>query len=200
MKMKARVSAQNLPGTWGFGLWNEPFSFLRSHEGFVPRVPALPEAAWFFYASPQNDLSLRDDMPGNGLLAATFRSRRIPFLLLGLGSPFLALSVIPGAAQIVRRMLRRVIHQDAASINTDVTGWHEYGMEWDKEQVSFKLDGKELYRTKISPFGPLSLVIWIDNEHAALPPKGRLRLGPLPNPETAWLEIKEFSMLANPAT
>ena len=49
-------------------------------------------------------------------------------------------------------------------------------------------------QTNISPNGPLSLVIWVDNQYAALPPRGRLRYGTLPNPEPAWLEIRELSI------
>jgi hypothetical protein len=194
MQLKARASAENLPGTWGFGLWNEPFSFLRSHEGFVPRLPALPQAAWFFFASQQNDLSLRDDLPPNGFLAATFKSRRIPFPLLGLASPILALALIPGIARLVRKALRPMIRQDAALIATDVTEWHDYRLNWDTTQVNFSLDGKDIFHTNTSPFSPMSLVIWIDNEYAALPARGSLRIGSLPNPETAWLEIKDFSI------
>ena len=82
MSLQARVSAPDIPGTWGFGLWNDPFSFLIAYGGGVPRLPALPEAAWFFHASPHNYLSLRDDLPGSGFLAATFHSKKVPFLLL----------------------------------------------------------------------------------------------------------------------
>jgi hypothetical protein len=82
LRLQARVSAQELPGTWGFGFWNDPFSFLIGAQGMVPRLPALPDAAWLFYASPQNYLSFRDDLPAYGFLAATFRSLPInPFWL-----------------------------------------------------------------------------------------------------------------------
>jgi hypothetical protein len=88
-KLEARLSAQDLPGTWGFGVWNEPFSFLIAYGGKLTRFPTLPQAAWFFHASPQNYLSFRDDLPANGLLAATFHSKNIPTILLTLASPAL---------------------------------------------------------------------------------------------------------------
>jgi hypothetical protein len=50
------------------------------------RLPALPNTAWFFFASPPNYLSLRDDLPAQGALAAVFRSPRLPASLLVLGA------------------------------------------------------------------------------------------------------------------
>lgn len=195
LSLQARVSAQDLPGTWGFGLWNDPFSFMLAYNRMVPRFPALPDAAWFFHASPQNYLSLRDDLPASGFLAATFSSKKVPAALLALASPALALTLIPGVAQFVRKLLRRVIQQDSALIHTNVTEWHEYILEWDTGQVRFRLDGADIKHMKIVPHGPLSLVLWIDNQYAALPPAGRLKYGTLPNPEPAWLEIREITPL-----
>lgn len=195
LSLQARVSAQMIPGTWGFGLWNEPFSFLLAKSQVVPRLPALPEAAWFFHASPQNYLSIRDDLPANGFLAATFSSKKVPTTLLALASPVLALTLFPRTIQGIRRLLRRVVRQDASQIHTRVTEWHVYSLEWDIGHVRFKMDDMDILQTDISPSGPLSLVIWIDNQYAALPPNGRLRYGTLPNPESAWMEIKEISLM-----
>ena len=103
LSMEARVSAQVLPGTWGFGLWNDPFSLMLAYNKLVPRLPTFPDAAWFFHASPENYLSIRNDLPANGFLAATFRSKKMPFALLALASPILALAFIPGFAQLVRQ-------------------------------------------------------------------------------------------------
>ena len=194
MSLQARVSAPDIPGTWGFGLWNDPFSFLIAYGGVVPRLPALPEAAWFFHASPHNYLSLRDDLPGSGFLAATFNSKKVPFLLLAVAAPLMAFSFLPGAAQAVRKWLRRLVHQDAALVDTSITEWHLYGMEWTSTKVRFSLDGMSILETGISPSSPLSLVIWVDNQFAALPPKGRLRYGTLPNLEPAWMELRELSI------
>jgi hypothetical protein len=193
----ARVSAQDLPGTWGFGLWNDPFSFLIAYSGIVPRLPSLPDAAWFFHASSQNYLSLRDDIPASGFLAATFNSKKVPTGLLVLASPLLALTLIPVTAQLVRRQLRRVIYQDSVLIDTNVTEWHEYQMEWEDDQVRFHLDGIDILQTKVAPNSPMCLVIWVDNQYAALPPRGRVKYGTLPNPEPAWLEIRHLLIQKN---
>ena len=58
LSLRARLSASNLPGTWGFGLWNDPFGFAIGFGGTRRRLPALPNTAWFFHASPENYLSL----------------------------------------------------------------------------------------------------------------------------------------------
>jgi hypothetical protein len=194
LSLSARVSAQDIPGTWGFGLWNDPFNFLLAYNKVVPRLPTLPDAAWFFHASAHNYLSFRDDLPASGFLAATFSSRKVSTLGLVLASPILALTLIPGTAQLVRSALRRPVRQDAFQIHTSVTEWHAYSMEWVDGQVRFTLDGADLMRTNITPNGPLCLVIWVDSRYAALPPGGRLRYGTLPNPEPAWLEIRELSI------
>ena len=195
LSLQARVSSAQLPGTWGFGLWNDPFSVLIAYNKVVPRFPTLPDAAWFFHASPQNYLSFRDDLPACGFLAATFSAKKMPSLKLILASPILALSLIPFSSQWVRGVLRRVIHQDASLIDTNVSDWHDYILEWDIGKVKFCLDGEVILMTETAPRGPLSLVIWVDNQYAALPPSGRLRYGSLPNPEPAWLEIRDFYIL-----
>jgi hypothetical protein len=190
--LQARVSAENLAGTWGFGLWNDPFSFLLSYHQAAPRLPALPNAVWFFYASPESYLSLGENLPANGLLAATFSSSNLPIALLALFAPTLIFSLVPGAAQGVRRLFRYWVRQDAEQLQARQVEWHRYRIEWETEQVRFYLDEVELLRTSIVPRPPLSLVIWIDNQYAAFPPRGRLKYGYLPHSEPAWLEIKDF--------
>ncbi len=59
--LRARLSKADLPGTWGFGLWNDPFGLSLGFGGKPARLPALPQTAWFMHASPPNWLSLQDD-------------------------------------------------------------------------------------------------------------------------------------------
>ena len=160
----------------------------------MPRFPTLPDAAWFFHASPHNYLSFRNDLPASGFMAATFASLKVPAGILALASPLLAFTLVPGTARVIRGLLRRVIHQDAALIETNVMDWHEYLMEWETDLVRFNVDGMVIFQTNVSPAGPLSLVIWIDNQYASLPPKGRLKFGSLPNLDLAWMEIRELSI------
>lgn len=192
--LQARASANDLPGTWGFGLWNDPFSLSLGLSGGARRFPALPNASWYFFASPPNYLSLRDDLPAQGALAATFESPRWPAAALALGSPALALLALPPVARWLRRLGRSVVRQASEQIHLDPTDWRAYTLSWRAEAVTFAIDGATVLETSIAPRGPLGLVLWIDNQYAAFPPGGRLAYGTLPNPGPAWIELKEMSV------
>jgi hypothetical protein len=189
LALRARASASSLPGTWGFGLWNDPFGFSLGFGG-NQRLPALPNTAWFFFASPENYLSLRDDLPSSGPLAASFRSPHWPAWRYVLAAPLLPLLALPFMARPLRRLGRRTIHQDATSLALDPADWHTCRLDWEIDQVNFSLDGLTVLQTPVSPLGPLGLVLWIDNQYAALPPNGRLAYSTLANPELAWVEIE----------
>jgi hypothetical protein len=60
LSLRCRVSQPNLPGTWGFGFWNDPFTVSLGLQGMARRLPALPNACWFFHASAENHLSFTD--------------------------------------------------------------------------------------------------------------------------------------------
>jgi hypothetical protein len=193
LKLRARVSASNLPGTWGFGLWNDPFGSLLGSGGTVRRLPSLPNAAWFFHASPPNWLSLRDEVPAQAFFAGTINSTKIPTLFLApvlLSSPFLAIRPI---SRLLRKLAAKVIRQEATAVSVDVTEWHDYSINWLCESIEFSLDGDTILQTIFSPDHPIGLVIWIDNQFAAWSPVGRLSYGTLINP-AAWLEIESFEM------
>ena len=190
LRLQARASATEIPGTWGFGVWNDPFSASLGLGGADRRLPALPEAAWFFYASPANYLSFRDDLPAQGFLAATFRSVRVPPVLMALGSPLLISLLLPGINRLARLTVRNLVHQDASRIAIDPTGWHMYDLIWTAEAVQMRVDENTLLGTRITPRSPLGLVLWVDNQYAAWTPNGKVRLGSLANPEAAWIEIK----------
>lgn len=193
LQLHARASAADIPGTWGFGLWNDPFNLSLGLGGGTRRFPALPQAAWFFFASPQNYLSFRDDLPANGLIAQTFRSRNLPTALLAVAAPSFPLLLWPQLAQKLRPFFRRWIREDSFAPGVDVTQWHHYTIDWQKERVTFKVDDQTI-ATGISPQAPLGLVIWADNQYAAFPPDGKLSYGTLENPEPAWLEIEALSL------
>ena len=191
LRLRARLSASNLPGTWGFGLWNDPFGFAIGFGGTRRRLPALPNAAWFFHASPENYLSLLNDTPPNGFFAGTFRSPRWPSPLLTpalLALPLLALRPV---SRLLRRLASRLVRQDGGAVSVDVTHWHDYSIHWQADVVLFLVDGVEILRTPLAPRGPLGLVLWTDNQYAAWRPDGRLGYGTVENP-AAWLEIENI--------
>jgi hypothetical protein len=196
-RLQARLSDASIPGTWGFGLWNDPFGFSIGFGGKKRRLPTLPQAAWFMHASPPNWLSFRDDplpgsnriVPASGFFAGTFRSPRIPALLFAPGLLALPFVALRSFSRLVRKLASRFIKQDGAGLQVEVTRWHEYSIQWLEAGCLFSVDGSEILRTPISPRPPLGLVIWIDNQFAAWTPEGRLGYGVLGN-AAVWMEIE----------
>jgi hypothetical protein len=220
LSLSARTSSDSIPGTWGFGLWNDPFGMSLGFGGRPFRVPALPNAVWFFGASKESYLSFRESRlewneertlrrrqlkdasttlrsaqrgVANGFLAQTFRAPRFHPLLIpaGLSLPF--------SRKTMRRLLSRVIVEDAIELSrvdlpVALTGWHRYSLEWSPNRVSFEVDQVQVFESTVSPNPPLGLVIWIDNQYAAFTPEGRIGFGILENPEPAWLEVKDISI------
>ncbi|MFO7583546.1 MAG: hypothetical protein R6W69_02360 [Anaerolineales bacterium] len=216
LSLRCRVSEPNLPGTWGFGFWNDPFTVSLGLQGMARRLPVLPNACWFFHASAENHLSFTDSnisrfwrkpptsgdveaqkMPASGFLAQTFSSPRIPSPLLApgiLGSPLLLSR--PLSRWLRANIAGRLIREDAQRLSVDVTEWHEYRLKWDTNCVEYVMDGEKIFETQISPKGPLGLVIWIDNQYAAWRPNGSLGMGVLANPP-AWMEIEGLEVSAS---
>lgn len=192
LSLKARASAQMLPGTWGFGLWNDPFSFSLGLGGASRRLPALPNAAWFFFASPPNYLSLHDDLPAEGATAGVFQSPIIPAPLLALGTPGLPLLAWPPTARQLRRLARGLVRQDTASLSHDPTAWHKYTIHWSTKLVTFLVDDTVVFESPIVPRRPLGLVLWVDNQYMAFPPDGKLKMGTLANEVESWIEVADL--------
>ncbi len=197
LELRARVSAPDLPGTWGFGFWNDPFNASFGLGGTARRLPALPNAAWYFHASPPNYLALRDDHPAAGFLAALFSAANIPPLAFLPALPLLPLLTWKPAARLLRRAARRLIHEDAAALDVDPAAWHTYCLELRPGHAAFAIDGDLCFESAVSPRPPLGLVIWIDNQYAAFHPDGRLRTGTLAASADAWLEITGIHITAD---
>ena len=195
LSLSARVSAEDIPGTWGFGFWNDPFSFSLGLGGGIRRFPALPNTAWFFHASSENHLSFQENKPAQGFLAQTFQSPSIPPALLALGSPFVSLLALSWSARIIRPILGRFVKDDSVLIHTDVTKWHHYALQLERSLVGFKVDDCEIFQTSVVPMNPLGFVIWIDNQFASFPPNGKLTFGTMDSPQSAWLEVKDLQII-----
>lgn len=190
--LDARSADIAIPGTWGFGLWNDPFSFSLGLGGGSRRFPALPNAAWFFFASEPNYLSIRDELPACGQLAAVFRSAYIHPAILAMFSPLLPGLLIPALARKARRLLRAWIQQDSVSLDHDPTNWTQYKIHWELETTRFYVNDQPILETKINPNGPLGFVLWIDNQYASLPPDGQFAYGTLPNSDSLWIEVRHI--------
>lgn len=188
LSLHARTSAESLPGTWGFGLWNDPFGLSIGYGGNPFRFPALPNAIWFFHASMENYLSFSEN-PGNGFLAQVFRAPAFPIGQLakvGLTLPF--------SRKIARGVMSEIIEEDGIRLGVDVTEWHKYSFEWSPERSVFWVDENLVLETSVSPRPPLGLVLWIDNQFAAWRPDGKVGFGVLKLTEPAWLEVKDLAV------
>jgi len=193
ISLSARTSSNNILGTWGFGLWNDPFGLSIGYGGKPFRMPALPNAVWFFGASEENYLSFKEPIPStqpatNGFLAQSFRSPKFhpQLILAGLALPF--------SRKTTRWLMSQVIGEDGIKLSVNPTEWHRYKFEWSPKRVSFEVDDVNVFEATVSPNPPLGLVIWIDNQYAAFTPEGKIGFGVLENPEPAWLEIKELEV------
>jgi hypothetical protein len=191
LSLHARASSRSIPGTWGFGLWNDPFGLSLGFGGNPLRLPALPNAVWFFHASPQNHLSFHDDKPAQGFLAQTFRSPTFHPLLVPAGL------ALPFSRKTARTLLGKVIEEDGVALRLDVTQWHEYRLEWSPKRIAFDVDRFQVLASTVSPRGPLGIVIWIDNQFAAFTPEGKIGFGVLAGKEE-WLEIQALEIKNSP--
>lgn len=184
-----------LPGTWGFGFWNDPFALSFGLQGTAQRLPVLPNACWFFHASAENHLSFRSGaQPGSGFLAQTFCSPKIPSLLLAPGVLGLPLLFSKTISKRLRAIAGKVIGEDSHLIDIDATQWHSYRLSWRESGVTFSIDDAVVLETQISPREPLGVVIWIDNQYAAWTPEGKIGLGTLQQKAAAWMEIESLEI------
>ena len=211
LRLSARVSSDSIPGTWGFGLWNDPFGLSLGFGGNPFRLPALPNALWLFGASEESYLSFKEPLrtkqrhaiAANGFIAQTFRAPKFHLLLILVGLAF------PFSRKLTRRMLGKVIDEDGLQLSdhevqqqaigvqsqgVDPTQWHRYRLEWRDRRVRFEVDDIQVFESSVSPRPPLGLVIWLDNQYAAFTPEGKIGFGVLENPGPAWLEIKELEV------
>lgn len=183
LSLRAKTSSNSLPGTWGFGFWNDPFGLSLGFGGRRWQVPALPNAVWFFGASPSNYLSFTDQLPANGFLAQSFHSPRFHPLLVPAAFSF------PFSHKTTRKLMSRVIQEDANALDVDPSVWHDYRLEWGMKRAAWYVDSLLVLESTVTPNLPLGLVIWLDNQFAFFPPDGKIGFGVLENPEPAWLEI-----------
>lgn len=193
VRLRARASLPRLPGTWGFGLWNDPFGFSLGFGGTAGRLPALPNAAWFFFASPENHLSLHAGQPGNGGLAGSYASTPIPTLLLAPAAIAAPLLWLRPFSRLARRLAGHLIRHELHQLGLDPTAWHDYAIHWQAETIELRVD-EALVCAAPAPRPPLGLVLWLDNQFAAWRPDGRLATGTLPTPPDCWVEITDLHL------
>lgn len=176
-----------LRGTAGFGFWNYPFS-LRGD------LLMLPEAVWFFYASPPSNMALVPGIPGWGWKAQVIHAQRSGALLASVPT---ALATgwgwISGNSAPAGRWLQRLSGAQEALLETDLTEWHTYSLEWQAEAATFLVDGQHVLTAPHPPTRPLGFVAWLDNQYAIATPRGILHTGATSAAEE-WFEIDSIKI------
>lgn len=183
--LTARFShpATELLGTAGFGFWNDPLLM----TGW--RMPTLPRAIWFLFASPPSRMEFAMDVAGWGWKATVIDALHLTAVAALPGAPLAAL--LCRAPRMYRRLwplAQRILRVDEATVGVDLTEWHDYKIIWEKRRATFAVDGESILATNCSPRGRLGLVIWIDNQYMVATPQGRIRHGVITAGETQWLE------------
>lgn len=199
LSLRARTSRPDPVGTLGFGFWNDPFALSLGQAGAARKLPASPQALWFFFGSEPNDLSFSDEVPGAGLKAMSLRTPAVHSLLLAL--PAIAafgLSYLPLVRGWVLRAARRIVTASEAVINVDLSQWHAYRLSWTLREARFEVDGAQVLAASLPPPPPLGFVAWIDNQYAIASPSGGLRFGLLPTDRAQSLLIEDLRLSSSP--
>lgn len=171
-----------LRGTAGFGFWNYPFSVRGD-------ILMLPEAIWFFYASPPSNMALVPDVPGWGWKAQVVHSMRPTALASVIPTALTAgLARVTGDTKPAARWLQRLSGASERLLSSELTDWHTYTLDWQEAEAIFWVDHIEVLRVKHPPTRPLGFVAWLDNQYAIATPRGVMRFGATACPEE-WFEM-----------
>jgi hypothetical protein len=171
----ASLPGDQMRGTAGFGFWNHPFS----PDVSVRRLPRLPQAIWFFFGSPPNDMQLAHGVPGYGWKASQIDAGSpsalalIPFALpalLFLRSPSIYSRTYP-------RIQRALAINEAKLDDALLAQTHTYTIDWRSDGATFGVDGQIVLETSRAPRGPCGFVAWLDNQYAIVTPQGRFGSG-----------------------
>lgn len=166
-----QVSHEHLRGTAGFGFWNYPFSVRGD-------ILMLPEAIWFFYASPPSNMALVPGIPGWGWKAQVVHTLRTEALVALLPTTLaIGWARATGATQTAARWLQRLSGASEVLLTAEMTQWHTYALEWRAHQARFWVDDILVLKVANPPTRPLGFVAWLDNQYAVATPRGILRFG-----------------------
>jgi hypothetical protein len=159
------------------------------------RLPTLPRALWFFYASPPSNMKLDQRTSGYGWKAATIDALRPLFFLLLPAAPLaIALMNVHPLYRALWPLGQRAIGVSEAPVTTEMTGWHVYVIEWGVKSARFYVDDELLLDSATSPRGPLGFVMWLDNQYAIVTPWGRFGHGLLDTPGRQWMQIHHLTI------
>lgn len=181
---------RSLRGTFGFGLWNYPFSLSQ-------RAIRLPDAVWFFGASPPSDMALVPGAPGYGWKAQVVHADRLGALACAIPTALAVLwGRLTGREALAARWVQRLSGTSERLLAADLAEWHVYTLDWLPHVARFAVDGAEVLRVGDPPRGPLGFVAWIDNQYAVATPRGAFHFGTLPSgPQTLEMDSLRITKL-----
>jgi hypothetical protein len=171
-----------LRGTAGFGFWNYPFSVRGD-------ILMLPEAVWFFYASPPSNMALVPGIPGWGWKAQVVHSMRPGALAATI--PMAATTVfglLTGETRPAGRWMQKLSGAYETVLTVEMTDWHTYTLEWMSNEAAFWVDDQLVLRAQHPPTRPLGFVAWLDNQYAIATPRGELRFATISS-GPQWFEL-----------
>lgn len=179
----------DIRGTAGFGFWNH--MFVPGERGF-----RIPQAVWFFFGSPPNNIALAEGVPGHGWKATTFDAQRWKFY-----------GLLPLAPLGFLLMRNKTIYQHLWSIGQDAIGvseanldtellhtFHTYTLEWRLNGATFMVDGDVVLQTDDVPTKPLGFIAWVDNQYAIVTPQGNFGWGLLDVSASQSLIFKQIQI------
>jgi len=182
-------ASPNLQGTAGFGFWNEPFVPVGRNR------PHLPQAVWFFHASPPNHMALAKGVPGWGWKAATLDARRWPFLALMPLAPLgFLLMRLPALYRRLWPVGQRAAGISEALLPVSLAEPHTYELDWQTDRVCFRVDGDPVHTAHHAPRGPLGFIAWIDNQYAVVTPQGQFKFGLIASAGPQWLALDRIDI------
>jgi len=180
-------STGTLRGTAGFGFWNYPFSVKGD-------ILMLPEAIWFFYASPPSNMALVPGIPGWGWKAQVVHSMHPGALVATIPlAATIAYGLLTGKTRPAARWMQTVSGGSEALLPVEMTEWHTYTLEWQRRGASFWVDDRLVLHSPQSPTRPLGFVAWLDNQYAIATPRGVLRFGTISS-GPQWLELESVKI------
>jgi hypothetical protein len=187
---QASAAADALRGTAGFGFWNHPFS------PDSRRLPHLPQAIWFFFASPPSNMALAYGVPGHGWKAATLDATRPGAIALApLALPAALLMRAPSLyARLYPHIQRRLNIAERRLESGLLAERHHYTIEWRSNGAVFAVDGKTVLQTPDAPRGAAGFVAWIDNQYAVVTPQGGLGFGIVPVEREQRLKLEQVTI------
>src|SRR5262249_15828810 len=95
---------------------------------------------------------------------------------------------ISGRERSAARWVHRLTGAHEMLLPVALTEWHDYALEWRREEARFWVDGALMLVAPNPPHGSLGFVAWIDNQYAVATPRGTLRFGTL-DAGAQWLAL-----------